>query len=712
MDKTVRVGVDIGSTTIKMVIIDEKGHLLYKTYRRHLADIRNAFLECLKDSKPFIENCSIKCTIAGSGGMTLAKDLGIEFIQEVIASTRAIKENNSDADVVIELGGEDAKITYLNGGVEQRMNGTCAGGTGAFIDQMAALLNMDATKLNEIAKGYTHIYPIAARCGVFAKTDVQPLINEGAEKADIAMSIFHAVVVQTISVLACGRPIKGKVAFLGGPLTFLSELRNRFIEVLGLKEDEVVFPKNSELYVALGAALSSDGDSSLSYDDIMYKLNNIGQFQSEKTSTLEALFKDEEEYKNFKARHEKNSIGKLDIKEAKGNCYLGIDAGSTTTKATLINENGEILYSYYGGNEGNPVNTSQKIILEIYNNLPKEARIVNSAVTGYGEALLKEAFGIDIGEIETVAHYKAAKFFSKDVDFILDIGGQDMKCLRVKDGVIQSITLNEACSAGCGSFLQAFSKSLGYEIEDFANKALFAKEPVDLGSKCTVFMNSKVKQAQREGYSVEDISAGLAYSVVKNTLYKVIKLRNPDDLGKNIVVQGGTFYNEAVLRSFELLSGRNVTRPSISGLMGAYGAALLARERFTKDHKTTLLSKLDIENITIDTNMTRCGLCSNNCQLTINKFNNNKRFISGNRCERPLGNKDSKEKIPNLYEYKYKKLFSYKPLEESEAKRGIIGIPRVLNMYENYPFWFTFFNDLGFRVIISDNSSKALYEKG
>lgn len=712
MDKIVRVGVDIGSTTIKMVVLDEDNKLIYKTYRRHMANIRNAFLECLNDAKDFIKDSNIKCTIAGSGGMTLANDLGIEFIQEVIASTKAIKDNNPDADVVIELGGEDAKITYLQGGVEQRMNGTCAGGTGAFIDQMATLLNMGATKLNEIAKGYSHIYPIAARCGVFAKTDVQPLINEGADKADIAMSIFHAVVVQTISVLACGRPIKGKVAFLGGPLTFLSELRNRFIEVLNLKEEDVIFPKNSELYVALGAALSCESEISFTYEDIIYKLNNIGEFQSEKTNTLDALFKNEEEYREFKERHEKNNIKKLDIKAANGNCYLGIDAGSTTTKAALINENGEILYSYYGGNEGNPVNTSKNILLDIYKNLPDKAKIVNSAVTGYGEALLKEAFCIDIGEIETVAHYKAAKFFLDDVDFILDIGGQDMKCLKIKDGVIQSITLNEACSAGCGSFLQAFSKSLGYEIEDFANKALFAKEPVDLGSKCTVFMNSKVKQAQREGYSVEDISAGLAYSVVKNTLYKVIKLRNPEDLGKNIVVQGGTFYNEAVLRSFEILSGRNVTRPNISGLMGAYGAALLARERFEDGYKTTLLSNEDVRNITLNTNMTRCGLCSNNCQLTINKFNNNKRFISGNRCERPLGNREHNKDIPNLYEYKYEKLFSYKPLEKDKAKRGIIGIPRVLNMYENYPFWFTFFDDLGFRVIISDNSSKALYEKG
>ncbi|RDY22536.1 2-hydroxyglutaryl-CoA dehydratase [Romboutsia maritimum] len=712
MTELLRVGIDIGSTTIKMVVVNKQGNIVYKTYRRHLADIKKAFAKCLKDAKEYIEDYKLSFSIAGSGGMSLANDLGIDFIQEVIASTKAIQVNNSETDVVIELGGEDAKITYLEGGIEQRMNGTCAGGTGAFIDQMAALLNTDASGLNELAKKYSHIYPIAARCGVFAKTDVQPLINEGAKREDIAISIFHAVVVQTISVLACGRPIRGKVAFLGGPLTFLSELRKRFIEVLGLSEEYVIFPKDSELYIALGAALSCEENKVFDFNTIINKLDNINENSNEKTNSLEPLFKNEEVYTSFKQRHSKNVVSNFDIKDAQGNCYLGIDAGSTTTKAVLINQNGNIVYSYYAGNKGNPINSAISILKDIYMNLPKKAKIISSGVTGYGEALLKEAFGIDIGEIETVAHYKAAKFFCNDVDFILDIGGQDMKCLRIKDGSIQSITLNEACSAGCGSFLEAFSKSLGLDIKDFAKKALFAKAPVDLGSKCTVFMNSKVKQAQKEGFTVDDISAGLAYSVVKNTLYKVIKLRSPKDLGNNIVVQGGTFYNDAVLRSFELLSNRTVIRPNISGLMGAFGAALLAKERYVPESKTTLASLYDIDNINIKSNTVRCGKCSNNCLLTINRFGVNKKFISGNRCDEPLGNSNKHVELPNLYQYKYEKLFSYKPLDIEASKRGVIGIPRVLNMYENYPFWFTLFTELGFRVELSGKSSKKMYEKG
>jgi predicted CoA-substrate-specific enzyme activase len=712
MNKLLKIGVDIGSTTIKMVVLSGQENVIYKTYRRHLSDIRNVFRECLEDAKDFIKDNKLSFSISGSGGMSLAKKLNVDFIQEVIASTKAIQKYNPHTDVVIELGGEDAKITYLNGGVEQRMNGTCAGGTGAFIDQMAALLNMDASELNEVAKEYNHIYPIAARCGVFAKTDVQPLINEGAKKSDIAMSIFHAVVVQTISVLACGRPILGKVAFLGGPLTFLSELRKRFIEILKLKDNEVIFPDDSEIYVALGAALSSDTEKYTNYEEILKKLEEIKALEEEKPNSLEPLFRNAQEYDEFKKRHDKNVIKELSIKQAKGNCFLGIDAGSTTTKATLINEEGEILYSYYSSNKGNPLNATVGILKEIYKELPKEAKIVNSGVTGYGEALLKEAFGIDIGEIETVAHYKAAKFFCNDVDFILDIGGQDMKCLKIEDGTIQSITLNEACSAGCGSFLQTFAKSLRLDIKDFAQKAIFAKSPVDLGSKCTVFMNSKVKQAQKEGFTVEDIAAGLSYSVVKNALYKVIKLRSPKELGKSIVVQGGTFYNESVLRSFELLSKRKVIRPNISGLMGAFGVALLAKERYFEGYETTLVHKENVDKVEMKSNTIRCGKCSNNCLLTVNKFNNGNKFIAGNKCNEPLGIDKNKEYIPNLYEYKYKRLFDYKPLEESEAKRGMIGIPRVLNIYENYPLWFTLFTELGFRVELSAKSSKKIYEKG
>lgn len=741
MGNILKIGVDIGSTTIKMVVINQDEKILFKTYRRHLADIRNAFKSCLEDAESIIKDKKLTFSISGSGGMSLAEKLNVEFIQEVIASTKAIQINNPETDVVIELGGEDAKITYLNGGVEQRMNGTCAGGTGAFIDQMASLLNMDAGKLNEEAKSYTNIYPIAARCGVFAKTDVQPLINEGAKKCDIAISIFHAVVVQTISVLACGRPILGKVAFLGGPLTFLSELRKRFIEVLKLKDEDVIFPQDSELYVALGAALSCEGKSEYDYHSILARLEDIKGEEENKSDSLEPLFKNKQEYDSFKERHDKSVVKEIDISMAEGKCYLGIDAGSTTTKAVLINEKCEILYSYYAGNKGNPVDTAAGIIKEIYSNIPEGAKIVYSGVTGYGEHLLKEAFSMDIGEIETVAHYKAAKFFCPDVDFILDIGGQDMKCLRIKDGTIQSITLNEACSAGCGSFLQAFAKSLGFEIKDFAKKALFAKSPVDLGSKCTVFMNSKVKQAQKEGFTVEDIAAGLAYSVVKNSLYKVIKLRNPDELGNNIVVQGGTFYNEAVLRSFERLSGRNVIRPNIAGLMGAFGAAILAKENYearacyiddetaatvennisdnkndevkaNNIHISTLVSKENVDNIEMKSTNSRCRGCSNSCLLTINRFPNGNRFIAGNKCDTPLGNNTKDKNIPNLYEYKYNRIFNYEPLELNKAKRGIIGIPRVLNMYENYPLWFTLFTNLGFRVEISEKSSKKLYEKG
>lgn len=712
MKKLLKIGIDIGSTTIKMVVVNGQENIIYKTYRRHLADIRNAFKGCLEDAKDLIKDSALAFSISGSGGMSLAEKLNVEFIQEVIASTKAIQKKNPDTDVVIELGGEDAKITYLNGGVEQRMNGTCAGGTGAFIDQMAALLNMNASDLNEAAKKYEHIYPIAARCGVFAKTDVQPLINEGARKADIAISIFHAVVVQTISVLACGRPIVGKVAFLGGPLTFLSELRKRFIEVLELKDKDVIFPDDSELYVALGAALSCDPKNNTTYENIVEKLEEVRASEEEKSDSLEPLFRDQQEYDKFKSRHDKSVVSELNIEEASGNCFLGIDAGSTTTKAVLINEKGEILYSYYASNKGNPVNTAIGILKEVYSKLPVGAKIINSGVTGYGEALLKEAFGIDIGEIETVAHYKAAKFFCNDVDFILDIGGQDMKCLRIEDGTIQSITLNEACSAGCGSFLQTFAESLGLDVKAFAKKAIFAKSPVDLGSKCTVFMNSKVKQAQKEGFTVEDIAAGLAYSVVKNTLYKVIKLRNPDELGKNIVVQGGTFYNESVLRSFELLSKRQVIRPNISGLMGAFGVALLAKERHTEGYETTLVHKENIDKVKMESNTVRCGKCSNNCLLTVNRFDNGNKFIAGNKCDTPLGMDKSKKDIPNLYDYKYNRLFSYVPLKEEKAKRGTIGIPRVLNIYENYPLWFTFFTELGFRVELSAKSSKKIYEKG
>lgn len=706
------MGLDVGSTTVKLVVLDSSDNIIYSSYKRHYSDIKKTISNIINDAYTQYKEYNIRMAITGSGGFTISKWLDVPFIQEVIAGTKTVENIIPQTDVAIELGGEDAKITYFSGGLEQRMNGTCAGGTGAFIDQMASLLKTDAAGLNELAKDYKVIYPIAARCGVFAKTDIQPLLNEGAAKEDIAVSVFQAVVNQTISGLACGKPIKGKVAFLGGPLYFLSELRKRFIETLSLSEEQVIFPKNSQLFVAMGAALSSKKNQPIPFRTFMRKLSTLQNNTSLEVRRLEPLFKDEAELISFKERHEKNKAVRKEIESCKGKCFLGIDAGSTTTKAVLIDEEGSILYSYYGSNEGSPLKSTVKILKNLYNILPPKAKIVNSAVTGYGEALLKSALSIDIGEIETIAHYKAAEFFLPGVDFILDIGGQDMKCLRVKDGVIDSILLNEACSSGCGSFIETFANSLNMTVSEFSKSALAAENPVDLGSRCTVFMNSRVKQAQKEGATVGDISAGLSYAVIKNALLKVIKIRDPKEMGKKIIVQGGTFYNEAVLRSFEIVSGREVVRPDIAGLMGAFGAALIAKERYKEGAESSILSQDKLDSFTAETTMKRCGLCGNNCLLTINKFNEGKEFISGNRCERPLGINKNKETIPNLYDYKYNRIFSYKPLKLEQASRGTVGIPRVLNMYENYPFWFTFFNELKFRVELSPRSSKAVYELG
>lgn len=706
------VGIDVGSTTIKIVILNHNNKLVYSKYERHYADIKNKLKEILQDAKDVLKDAELTLMITGSGGMSIANSIGVSFIQEVVASTKAIKTYYPETDVAIELGGEDAKITYFKDGIEQRMNGTCAGGTGSFIDQMASLLKVDATQLNELAKNYKTIYPIAARCGVFAKTDIQPLLNEGAAKEDIAVSIFQSIVIQTISGLACGRPIKGNVAFLGGPLFFLSELRKRFIDVLKLKDNQVIFPENSQLYVAIGAALSSVEHDPIPLLSLINKLKNYGNDAAVEVNRLAPLFSNSKEYEKFKLRHQKSKVERRNLTNYKGNCFLGIDAGSTTTKAALIDNEGVLLYTDYISNEGSPLKSTIKILNELYNNMPKDAVIVNSTVTGYGEGLLKEALNVDIGEIETVAHYKAADFFCPGVDFILDIGGQDMKCLKINDGVIESILLNEACSAGCGSFLDTFATSLGMSIGEFASKALEAKKPVDLGSRCTVFMNSRVKQAQKEGATVPDISAGLSYSVIKNALFKVIKVRNPKELGEKIVVQGGTFYNDAVLRSFEMLSEREAIRPDIAGIMGAFGAALIARERYEEGHETSLLDKNKLDSFEVKTNIARCGQCSNNCLLTINIFKNGQRFISGNRCERGAGKQKAKNSIPNLFHYKYERLFQYEPLSSIEAVRGTVGIPRVLNIYENYPFWFTLFTNLGFRVELSDRSSSKLYEKG
>ena len=623
MKKTYNMGIDVGSTTVKTVILD-RDEIIFKEYRRHFSDVKKAVKEILQDVYKKLGDINISVVVTGSGGMDISNYLNLKFVQEVISSTKAIETYNPETDVVIELGGEDAKITYLSGGIDQRMNGICAGGTGAFIDQMATLLKTDASGLNEMAKDYKVIYPIASRCGVFAKTDIQPLINDGAKKSDIAMSIFNAVVVQTVSVLSCGRKIEGKVAFLGGPLYFLSELRRAFQNVLNLKDEDIIFPKDAQLYIALGAALLSKEEESISLGNLLDRCRKIESIDISGNKGLEPLFNNEKDYNEFLNRHNKDSIKSIDIGELKGNVYLGIDAGSTTTKAAIMDENYNLVYTYYSSNEGSPLQTSIKVLKEIYKVLPKECKILNSCVTGYGEALLKKALKVDLGEIETIAHYKAAKFFNKDVDFILDIGGQDMKCLEIKNGVIDSIILNEACSSGCGSFLETFAKSLSMSIEDFAKIGIYSKNPVDLGSRCTVFMNSKVKQAQKEGATVADISAGLSYSVIKNALFKVIKIRDFSQLGKNIVVQGGTFYNDLVLRAFEKLTGREVIRPNISGIMGAFGCALIAKSQYKEGKESTLLDEQGLNNIKLDTTVKRCKGCLNKCLLTINKFSENR----------------------------------------------------------------------------------------
>lgn len=712
MRKLFHLGLDVGSTTVKLVVLDKLNNIVYQRYQRHFSDIKKTIFNIVSEAFEGFKNDDITLTVTGSGGISVSKWLDLPFIQEVIASSIAIEHYIPETDVVIELGGEDAKITYFSGGIDQRMNGTCAGGTGAFIDQMASLLQVDASGLNDLAKEYRVIYPIAARCGVFAKTDIQPLLNEGAAKENIAASVFQSVVNQTISGLACGKPIRGNVAFLGGPLFYLSELRKRFVETLNLKPEEIYFPDNSQLFVAIGAALASKESSSFPFKLLETRLPVLNEVSVNEVERLRPLFLDENELNEFKYRHEKDIALRKDLKDFTGKCFLGIDAGSTTTKVVLTDSEGAILYSFYGSNEGSPLKSVMKILKELYSQLPEGAVIANSTVTGYGEGLLKSALCIDIGEIETIAHYKAAEKFLPGVDFILDIGGQDMKCLKIRNGVIDSIMLNEACSSGCGSFIETFAHSLNMSVVDFAKEALLSEKPVDLGSRCTVFMNSRVKQAQKEGATVGDISAGLSYSVIKNALLKVIKIRNPKELGEKIIVQGGTFYNDAVLRSFELISEREAVRPDIAGLMGAYGAALIACERYVNNRESTLLKVDELEKFSYDTTLRRCEHCGNNCLLTINKFEHDREYVSGNRCDRGAGIDKKKDHIPNLYDYKYRKLFGYVSLDKEAATRGTIGIPRVLNMYENYPFWFTIFNALKFRVEISPRSSKKIYELG
>ena len=708
----VALGIDIGSTTVKIAILDNEHKILFSDYERHYANIRETLSSLLQKAYNELGNLTIYPMITGSGGLTLANHLKVPFTQEVIAVATSLKEFAPNTDVAIELGGEDAKIIYFEGGnVEQRMNGICAGGTGSFIDQMASLIQTDAAGLNEYAKSYKSLYTIAARCGVFAKTDIQPLINEGATKEDLSASIFQAVVNQTISGLACGKPIRGHVAFLGGPLHFLSELKAAFIRTLKLDDEHIIDTDNSHLFAAIGSALNAKPEVSVSMEEMVNRLSGEIHMEFE-VERMQPLFADDSEYEAFKARHNTHHVQTTSLSDYKGNAFLGIDAGSTTTKIALVGEDGSLLYSFYSNNDGSPLKTAIRSLKEIYSLLPKGVKIVRSCSTGYGEALMKAAFLLDDGEVETVAHYYAAAFFNPSVDCILDIGGQDMKCIKIKNQTVDSVQLNEACSSGCGSFIETFAKSLNYSVQDFAQAALFAKHPIDLGTRCTVFMNSKVKQAQKEGASVADISAGLAYSVIKNALFKVIKVSDASELGKNIVVQGGTFYNDAVLRSFEKIADCEAIRPDIAGIMGAFGAALIARERYEAGYETSMLSYDKICALQFETSMAKCKGCTNNCRLTINKFSGGRQFISGNRCERGIGGQKNANHVPNLYEYKLERFFHYPSLEPDQATRGTVGIPRVLNMYENYPFWHVFFTRLGYRVVLSPISNRKIYELG
>ena len=708
---TYRAGIDIGSTTVKLVVLDEQDYMLYGDYRRHHAHTQQTLADLLREARAALGECALRCAITGSGSINLGRALDIPFVQEVVAVATALEKRYPQTDVAIELGGEDAKIIYFTGGLEERMNGVCAGGTGSFIDQMAALLQTDAKGLNDAAADYQELYTIAARCGVFAKTDIQPLINEGATRADLAASIFQAVVNQTISGLACGKPIRGCVAFLGGPLHFLPELKKAFIRTLRLAPENIVDPEDSHLFAAMGAALDTETDAAARPVDELIDRLSQGVAMAFEIKRLPPLFADREEYDAFCARHARAVVAKADLCTYKGDCFLGIDAGSTTTKLALTGAKGELLWSYYANNSGSPIHTAMAALAQLRTLLPGTAHIARSCSTGYGEALLKAALHLDEGEVETIAHTTAAAFFDPQVDCVLDIGGQDMKCIRLKNGTVDSVMLNEACSSGCGSFLENFANSLGFTAAQFADEALFARHPVDLGTRCTVFMNSNVKQAQKEGAAVSDISAGLAYSVIKNALFKVIKLADARELGRHIVVQGGTFYNKAVLRAFERIAGVEAVCPDISGLMGAFGAALIARDRYC-GQPTAMLDFDRIAALTFTTKTARCGGCENNCLLTVSTFSDGGRYISGNRCEKRVKNAGAAQPGANMMAYKRQRLFDYPALEENEAKRGVIGIPRVLNLYENFPYWATFFRHLGFRVVVSPFSTRAIYEMG
>ena len=704
------IGVDIGSTTAKVVALDDNG-VIWGEYRRHYSDTKATVIRLLDEFRGLYGDDEAIFCFTGSGGMGIAGVLGADFVQEVIAETGALRGSDKKIDVAIELGGEDAKIIYLTGGIDQRMNGICAGGTGSFIDQMASILRTDAAGLDELAGGALNVYPIAARCGVFAKTDIQPLINDGAAREDLAYSIFKAVVNQTISGLACGRPIRGTVAFLGGPLHYLKNLRRAFIDTLGLTDETAVVPENGHLFAAYGAALyaKAHGASAFKVSEFAGKLKNAPAVNAEITR-LEPLFLDEADYEAFSKRQAAHSVRRAELADYVGDCYLGIDAGSTTTKAALVAEDGALLYSFYKNNRGDPLACIKEAFAELEAKLPAGARIAATCSTGYGELLMKNAFKLDFGEVETIAHYTAARYFEPEVDSILDIGGQDMKFIRIKDGYVDNIMLNEACSSGCGSFIENFADSMGYTAAEFARLARFAKSPLDLGTRCTVFMNSNVKQAQKEGAEASDIAAGLAYSVIKNALYKVIKLTDRRALGEKIVVQGGTFYNDAVLRSFEKVSGAEAIRPDIAGIMGAFGAALIAKERRgSAGNAFELHSAARLE---YSVSAARCGGCQNKCRLTVNTFSDGRKYISGNRCERGLGKEKVKNNVPNMFAYKLDRLFGYEPTLPEAAPRGVIGIPRVLNMYEDYPFWAVFFKKLGYSVKLSPYSDKKIYSLG
>ena len=704
---SLRVGIDIGSTTVKVVVLDEQNKLLFRSYERHFSKTRERTLETLTSIREMLAGRSIKVTITGSAGLGVANAAHIDFVQEVYATAAAVNTYIPDTDAVIELGGEDAKIIFFGGALEERMNGSCAGGTGAFIDQMATLMNVTVPELDALSLKHEKIYPIASRCGVFAKSDIQPILNQGGRKEDVAASIFQAVVDQTVAGLTQGRELKGKIVFLGGPLHFLMGLRQRFVETLKLDADHAIFPADGDCFAAMGAALCATDYEPVPFEDLMQRLKDSAAATTV-VDTMPPLFNSQEEYDAFCLRHNAKKPPEVDIHTYSGPAWLGIDAGSTTTKLALITEDGGLLYTYYHSNQGNPVAIVLEELHKIYDLCGDRITIRGAAVTGYGEDLIKNAFSCDLGLVETMAHYKAAAHFEPDVDFIIDIGGQDMKCFKIRNGAVDSIMLNEACSSGCGSFIETFAKALGYNIADFSKLGLFTKKPVNLGSRCTVFMNSSVKQAQKDGASVADISAGLSTSIVKNAIYKVIRAASPDDLGKHIVVQGGTFLNDAVLRSFETELGRNVTRPTIAGIMGAFGAALAARDLHLE--QSTLLSKDALARFTHTAKPATCGLCTNHCSLTINSFDGGRRFVSGNRCSRPLGKEPSR--LPDLMRYKYHHLRSLHGKGQGDGSRGTIGIPFGLNLYENLPFWFELLTRLNFEVVLSPESSRKLYLKG